>query len=76
MSWELYEVMATDERGHQSLYYATKSLKEARQMALQALKEGHVYAEVIGKPKMETVSRSMLAVQGPLSSCLVRAADS
>ena len=46
MSWELYEVMATDERGHQSLYYATKSLKEARQMAEQALKEGHVYCEV------------------------------
>ena len=46
MSWELYEVMATDERGHQSLYYATKSLKEARQMAEQALREGHVYCEV------------------------------
>ncbi|NBP40804.1 MAG: hypothetical protein EBV34_20725 [Betaproteobacteria bacterium] len=46
MSWELYEVMATDEGGHQSLYYATKSLKEARQMAQQALREGHVHAEV------------------------------
>jgi len=46
MSWELYEVMATDERGHQSLYYATKSLREARQMALQSLKEGFVHAEV------------------------------
>ena len=46
MSWELYEVMATDDRGHQSLYYATKSLKEARQMAEQALREGHVYCEV------------------------------
>jgi len=46
MSWELYEVMVTDEGGHQSLYYATKSLKEARQMAQQALKEGYVHAEV------------------------------
>jgi len=35
MSWELYEVMATDDRGHQALYYATKSLKEARQMATE-----------------------------------------
>ena len=46
MSWELYEVMATDERGHQVLYYATKSLKEARQMAQQSLREGFVHAEV------------------------------
>ena len=46
MSWELYEVMATDDRGHESLYYATKSLKEAKQMAQQALKEGMVYCTV------------------------------
>ena len=46
MSWELYEVMATDDRGHESLYYATKSLKEAKQMAQQALREGMVYCIV------------------------------
>ena len=46
MSWELYEVMATDDRGHESLYYATKSLKEAKQMAQQALREGMVYFTV------------------------------
>jgi hypothetical protein len=46
MSWELYEVMATDDRGHESLYYATKSLKEAKQMAQQALREGMVYCTV------------------------------
>ena len=46
MSWELYEVMATDDRGHESLYYATKSLKEARAMAQQALREGMVYCTV------------------------------
>jgi hypothetical protein len=46
MSWELYEVMATDDRGHESLYYATKSLKEARAMAQQALREGYVYSAV------------------------------
>lgn len=42
MSWELYEVMATDDRGHESLYYATKSLKEAKAMAQQALREGMI----------------------------------
>jgi hypothetical protein len=46
MRWELYEVMATDSSGHQSLYYATKSAKEARVMADQALKEGYVHCEV------------------------------
>ena len=46
MSWELYEVMATDDRGHESLYYATKSLKEAKAMAQQALRAGMVYCTV------------------------------
>lgn len=44
--WELYEVMATDDRGHESLYYATKSLKEAKAMAQQALREGSVFCIV------------------------------
>ena len=42
MSWEQYEVWATDEDGHDELVDTTKSLKEARQLAKKAYNEGAV----------------------------------
>ena len=33
MNWELYEVWAVDEDGHEELIETTKSLKEAKQIA-------------------------------------------
>jgi hypothetical protein len=46
MSWELYEVWAEDESGHQELIDTTKSLKEAKQLANKALGEGAVIASI------------------------------
>lgn len=37
MNWELYEVWSVDVDGHESLIDTTKSLKEARQMAQDAI---------------------------------------
>lgn len=42
MTWELYEVWAVDEDGHEELIDTTKSLKEARQLAKEQLTEGAV----------------------------------
>jgi len=39
MIWELYEVWSIDEDGHEDLVDTTKSLKEARQIALANLTE-------------------------------------
>lgn len=44
MTWELYEVWAEDENGHEELVEATKSLKEANILAQKTLEEG---AEVV-----------------------------
>ena len=40
MTWELYEVWASDEDGHEELVDTTKSRKEAIQMAKKAINEG------------------------------------
>lgn len=40
MSWELYEVWASNENGHEELINTTKSHKEAKQLAKRALGEG------------------------------------
>ena len=49
MNWELYEVWSVDEDGHEDLIDTTKSLKEAREIALANLSEYYVecivYAE-------------------------------
>jgi hypothetical protein len=49
MNWELYEVWSVDEDGHEDLIDTTKSLKEARDIALANLTEYYVecivYAE-------------------------------
>ena len=49
MNWELYEVWSVDEDGHEDLIDTTKSLKEAREIALANLTEYYVecivYAE-------------------------------
>lgn len=37
MNWELYEVWAVDEDGHEDLIDTTKSLKEAKQLAVESL---------------------------------------
>lgn len=39
MNWELYEVWAVDEDGHEDLIDTTKSLKEARALARENLEE-------------------------------------
>lgn len=45
MNWELYEVWSVDEDGHEDLIDTTKSLKEAKQIALANITE--YYAECI-----------------------------
>lgn len=47
MTWELYEVWAQNEDGHDELIDTTKSLKEARQLAKKALGEGFLSASVL-----------------------------
>ena len=42
MSYELYEVWAEDEHGHEELIETTKSLKQATDLAKKALKEGFI----------------------------------
>jgi hypothetical protein len=43
MNWELYEVWAVDESGHEELIDTTKSRKEAYSLAEQTLnEEGYV----------------------------------
>ena len=39
MSWQLYEVWAVEEDGHEELIHTTNSLKEARLIAENALTE-------------------------------------
>lgn len=45
MNWELYEVWAVDESGHEELIDTTKSRKEAFSLAQTTLSEG--YAKTI-----------------------------
>ena len=49
MNWELYEVWSVDEDGYEDLIDTTKSLKEARQIALvnitETFPECVIYAE-------------------------------
>jgi len=42
MSWQLYEVWAVEEDGHEELIQTTHSLKEARLIAGNALTDGIV----------------------------------
>ena len=42
MSYELYEVWAEDEHGHEELIETTKSFKQATELAKKALTEGYV----------------------------------
>jgi hypothetical protein len=42
MTWELYEVWAADDDGHEELIDTTKSHKEAKALAKKALEEGAV----------------------------------
>ena len=44
MTWELYEVWAVDQDGHETLIDTTRSIKEAREMAREALTEDVVNA--------------------------------
>ena len=46
MTWELYEVWAEDDDGHQDLIDTTKSLKEARQLGNKALGDGAVIVTI------------------------------
>jgi hypothetical protein len=53
MRYELYEVWSVDSNGHEQLIDTTKSLKEARTMAEQALTEDviecRIYRDVDGE---------------------------
>lgn len=53
MVFELYEVWSVDSNGHEQLINTTKSLKEARTMAAQALTddvtECRIYRDVDGE---------------------------
>ena len=40
MTWELYEVWAVDESGHEQLIETTKSRKEAIELAEKSLEDG------------------------------------
>lgn len=42
MRWELFEVVTVDEDGFEDIVDTTKSLKEARELAKQALTDGAV----------------------------------
>jgi len=44
MSWELYEVWAEDDDGHEELVDTTQSLKEAKSLAQKTINEGAVAA--------------------------------
>lgn len=53
MRWELFEVVAVDEDGYEQVVDTTKSLKEARILAREALTEGAV--EVIINREIDDV---------------------
>lgn len=53
MRWELFEVVAVDDYGHEELVDTTKSLKEARELAKLALTDGAV--EVIINREVDDV---------------------
>ena len=42
MNWELYEVWAEDEDGHEELVETTRSRKQAFDLARSSLKEGYI----------------------------------
>ena len=42
MNWELYEVWAEDESGHEELVETTRSRKQAFDLAKQSLAEGYI----------------------------------
>ena len=46
MTWELYEVWAEDEDGHERLVDTTKSRKEALSLAKKTVNEGSISAKV------------------------------
>jgi hypothetical protein len=46
MTWELYEVWAEDNDGHEELIDTTKSHKEAKALAKKALNEGAVRTRI------------------------------
>lgn len=46
MTWELYEVWAEDEAGHEKLLETTKSRKQAIDIARDAVKTGYVLSKV------------------------------
>ena len=46
MTWELYEVWAEDQDGHQELVDTTKSLKEATDLAKKTLCDNYTVAWV------------------------------
>lgn len=49
MNWELYEVWAEDQDGHQELVETTNSLKQARSLAYVSLELDDIDAVIICK---------------------------
>ena len=63
MTWELYEVWATDEDGHDELVDTTKSQKEAKALAKKSLEEGAVESWInreTGDGDLEEIERLTL----------------
>jgi hypothetical protein len=47
MTWELYEVWSEDDLGHEELIDTTKSLKEAKDLAINQLEQEGIEAVTI-----------------------------
>ena len=47
MTWELYEVWSEDELGHEELVDTTRSLKEAKELAITQLEMEGIEAVII-----------------------------
>jgi len=47
MTWELYEVWAEDDSGHEKLVETTKSRKQAIDIANDCIKEGYSVARIL-----------------------------
>jgi hypothetical protein len=64
MIWELYEVWAVEQDGHESLIDTTKDLKEARRLAEESLTEDFVEC-IIYKENEDGELEEVEVISGP-----------
>ncbi len=60
MTWELYEVWTEDDLGHEELIDTTKSLKEAKELAVNHLEQEGIEAVTIYQ---ETESGDIIEIE-------------